>query len=101
LGRVFENLLLNAVEAMPDGGHVTVSLLEDANNVVVAVEDTGPGIPPDLAPQLFQPFTSRKRNGMGLGLALSRQTVIDHGGDLALDADSARGARFLLRLPRG
>ena len=68
--------------------------------VLVSVEDNGPGIAPEIRANLFQPFVSAgKRNGLGLGLALSRQTVLDHGGDMWVDPVPGRGARFCFRLP--
>jgi signal transduction histidine kinase len=98
--RVFENLISNAVEAMPEGGRLRIAAERQNGSVLVSVEDTGSGIPEAVAPRLFQPFvTSGKRNGMGLGLALSRQTVLDHGGDLWVDGSVQRGARFVMRLP--
>ena len=98
--RVFENLISNAVEAMPEGGHLRLAAERQNGAVLVSVEDTGSGIPEAVAPRLFQPFvTSGKRNGMGLGLALSRQTVLDHGGDLWVDKNARLGARFMMRLP--
>jgi signal transduction histidine kinase len=98
--RVFENLIGNAIEAMPDGGSIRISAERNTSAVVVTVEDTGPGIPAVLAPHLFQPFaTAGKKTGMGLGLAFSRQTVVDHGGDLWVDSGQNQGARFVLRLP--
>lgn len=99
--RVFENLIANAVEAMPAGGAIRVSARPHERWVEVAVEDNGPGIPSEIVDRLFHPFvTARKRNGMGLGLAFARQTVLEHGGDLWLDAGFRAGARFCLRLPR-
>jgi signal transduction histidine kinase len=98
--RVFQNLLSNAIEAMANGGQVKVTAFRQEGAALVSVEDTGQGIPAELAGRLFQPFaTYGKRNGMGLGLALSRQTVLDHGGDLWVDAECPAGARFWLRLP--
>lgn len=98
--RVFQNLLGNAIEAMPGGGSLKVTADRDGTEVRVTVEDTGPGIPAAVMPQLFKPFvTAGKKNGMGLGLALSRQTILDHGGDLWVDRGAGKGARFLLRLP--
>ncbi len=98
--RVFQNLLGNAIEAMPGGGLLRVSAERKGSEVLVSVEDSGPGIPAAIVPQLFKPFvTVGKKNGMGLGLALSRQTVVDHGGDLWTDASVSSGARFILRLP--
>lgn len=98
--RVFENLISNAIEAMPGGGCVRISARRNDSIAVVTVEDDGPGIPASIAPQLFQPFvTAGKKAGMGLGLAFSRQTVVDHGGDMWVDPTSTEGARFVLRLP--
>lgn len=97
--RAFQNLIANAVEAMPEGGSVSIRAERKNSEVVVSVEDTGPGIPALIAAQLFQPFvTAGKKNGLGLGLALSRKTVLSHGGDLWSE-DKDRGARFVMRLP--
>jgi signal transduction histidine kinase len=97
--RVFQNLLSNAIEAMPNGGSISVRADRRNGEIVVSVEDTGPGIPSSIAAQLFEPFvTAGKKNGVGLGLALSRETVVSHGGDLWSDHKEG-GARFVLRLP--
>ena len=97
--RVFQNLISNAIEAMPEGGSVTIRAERKDTEVIVSVEDTGPGIPALIATQLFQPFvTAGKKNGLGLGLALSRKTVVSHGGDLWTE-DRNGGARFVMRLP--
>jgi signal transduction histidine kinase len=69
-------------------------------SVWVRVEDSGPGVPATIREVLFQPFTtSGKKNGLGLGLALSRESVQAHGGELWLDRDFVTGTRFCLRLP--
>jgi signal transduction histidine kinase len=98
--RAFVNLIGNALEAMPAGGavHIAAELLN--GSVLVHVADNGPGIAPEIRSQLFQPFvTAGKRNGLGLGLALSRQTVLEHGGDMWVESEPGRGARFSFRLP--
>jgi signal transduction histidine kinase len=98
--RAFVNLITNAIEAMPGGGEVRISAELAADSVVVHVDDTGPGIAPEIRPELFRPFvTAGKRNGLGLGLAFTRQTALDHGGDLWVDSAPGGGARFSLRLP--
>jgi signal transduction histidine kinase len=98
--RVFVNLVNNALEAMPNGGTLEISAHAENGAVVVEVEDSGPGIAAEIAGRLFQPFASLgKKNGLGLGLALSRQTVLDHGGDLWVDSRPGHGARFFVRLP--
>ena len=96
--RVFLNLFSNSLDAMPDGGRIDIVARRDESVVLVEVADTGPGISSEVRASLFQPFHSGKRNGLGLGLALSRQTVLDHGGDMWADANGSSGARFCLRL---
>jgi signal transduction histidine kinase len=99
--RVFFNLIGNALDAMPEGGTVTVLAASENGSVVVEVRDTGPGIAPEIRGRLFQPFvTARKRSGLGLGLALARQAVVDHGGDMWVKSNPAPGACFCFRLPR-
>jgi signal transduction histidine kinase len=98
--RTFTNLIGNAIEAMPNGGAIRVTAEMDGKSVIAHVEDNGPGIAPEVKAQLFQPFVSvGKRNGLGLGLALSRQTIIEHGGDMWLESAPGHGARFSFRLP--
>src|SRR5580704_16346147 len=98
--RAFVNLIANALDAMPEGGAVRISAELESGAVLVHVEDNGPGVPAEIRPRLFQPFVSAgKRNGLGLGLALSRQTVLEHGGDMWVASASGHGARFSFRLP--
>jgi signal transduction histidine kinase len=98
--RAFVNLIGNAIEAMPEGGQVRVSSQMDGGAVLGHIDDTGPGVAPEIRGKLFQPFvTAGKRNGLGLGLALTRQTVLEHGGDLWVGSAPGGGARFSLRLP--
>jgi len=99
--RVFLNLIGNALEAMPEGGRVDIVVEAAESAVLVKVCDTGPGIPAEVRSCLFQPFaTSGKKNGLGLGLALSRQTVLDHGGDMWIGEAAGQGTSFWIRLPR-
>ena len=98
--RVLVNLLVNALEVLPTGGTIRISAVSDRRSVLIRVRDTGPGIPPEIRDRLFQPFaTARKADGVGLGLASSRQAVTDHGGQLWAES-SRRGACFAVRLPR-
>jgi signal transduction histidine kinase len=95
---VFFNLIANALEAMPAGGKLRVVARKAGNCVLIEIEDTGPGIPDKIRDRLFEPFvTAGKQHGLGLGLALSRQTVLNHGGDIW--TEPASGARFVIRLP--
>jgi signal transduction histidine kinase len=97
--RVFLNLMSNAIEAMPGGGLISVQAVRNGNGFLVEVTDTGPGIPEAVRTRLFQPFVTSGKNGLGLGLALSRQTLLDHGGDLWVEDNAGGGARFRLRFP--
>ena len=96
--RVFFNLMTNAIEAMPYGGLIRIDARKAENCVLIEVEDTGPGIPRSIRDRLFEPFvTANKDYGLGLGLALSRQTLLNHGGDIWIEP--AGGARFVVCLP--
>ena len=104
--QVFENLLSNAVKFTPAGGRITVSGKREAQGIVVAVADTGIGIPADLLPKLFQPFSqsddivTRAQGGLGLGLAIAREIVALHDGELtAASPGPGKGATFTIRLP--
>jgi two-component system NtrC family sensor kinase len=95
-------LLMNAVEAMPDGGRLTVRLRGDAEGVVIEVEDTGVGIAADVLPQIFEPFFSTKsgESGVGLGLAVVYGIIHRHGGQIAVASRVGEGTTFTVRLPR-
>ena len=96
--RVFFNLIANALEAMPTGGALHIVCRKASSCVLIELEDTGPGIPRGIRDRLFEPFvTAGKHDGLGLGLALSRQTVLNHGGDIWTEPST--GARFVIRLP--
>jgi signal transduction histidine kinase len=97
--RVLVNLIANSLEVMRGGGEISIRVWSDEGTVWLEVSDTGPGVSAEIRPKLFQPFvTAGKKNGLGLGLALARQTMLEHGGDLDL-MESEKGARFRLRLP--
>ena len=96
--RVFFNVIENAIEAMPHGGRINICAQKSVEGVLIAVEDTGPGISDHVRDRLFEPFvTCGKRDGLGLGLALARQTLRSRGGDIW--TEPATGARFVIRLP--
>jgi signal transduction histidine kinase len=98
--RVLVNLLVNALDVMPQGGTIRISAISGRRSITIRVRDTGPGISSEIRDRLFQPFaTAGKANGVGLGLAFSRQVAIDHGGELWAES-SRQGACFVIRLPR-
>jgi signal transduction histidine kinase len=96
--RIFINVIENAIEAMPHGGTIYIRARKNADSVVIAVEDTGPGIPDEVRYHLFEPFvTGGKPAGLGIALALARQTLRSQGGDMW--TEPATGTRFVIRLP--
>ena len=95
------NLMLNAEDAMPDGGVLTLQLRAEPGWVVLDVIDTGAGIPDDVLPTLFRPFVTTKPEGNGLGLATTKKIVLAHGGDIAVQSEVGRGTKFTVRLPAG
>lgn len=99
--QVFHNLMKNAVEAMPDGGELTLFAADDGNrSVTVLVDDTGEGISPEVRERLFLPHVSTKREGHGLGLAIVRKIIEDHQGTIVIEPNpSGRGTRVRLTLP--
>ena len=94
-------LFSNAVDAMPSGGHVTVTgrVTADGQRLRIEVIDTGPGIPPEQIGRVFELFFTTRSSGTGLGLAVARKIVERHGGTIAVESASGRGARFIVELP--
>lgn len=99
----FLNLMINGVDAMPEGGLLSVSVRRRAagepEGLVVEVSDTGHGMAPDAVRAAFEPYFSTKDTGLGLGLALTRKIVEDHGGSIALDSEPGRGTSVRIMLP--
>lgn len=100
LKQILMNLMLNAIEATPRGGCVALELREGRRQIELRIRDEGPGIRPDVARRIFEPFYTTRAGGTGLGLAISRQLAVGAGGDLRLDGAAGRGACFVLTLPR-
>jgi PAS domain S-box-containing protein len=99
LKQVFHNLVVNAMEATPRGGAVTVTSLHDHNEAVVTVADTGRGIPRGTLEKVFEPFFTTKEAGTGLGLAIVRQIVERHGGRVELESAELSGTRVTVHVP--
>jgi signal transduction histidine kinase len=99
LRQVVFNLMKNALEAAGPTGEVDVNIRVRGTDAEIVVRDDGPGVPSEARPKLFEPFFTTKPGGRGLGLAVSRAVALAHGGDVALEPASGRGAAFTLRLP--
>lgn len=93
------NLVKNSIEAMPDGGTVTLRARRNDGFVQMDVEDTGKGIPPELHDQVFSPFFTTKQRGAGLGLAMTRKVIEEMGGKVTLASHVGQGTRITLLLP--
>lgn len=99
--RVLDNLLLNAVEAMPEGGAIKVTKHKDDSKFIVQVSDTGVGIPEEVLPNLFErKFYTTKPHGLGLGLSYCKRTIESHGGSIMVDSVLGKGTVFTIELPR-
>jgi two-component system sensor histidine kinase PilS (NtrC family) len=96
---VMLNLLLNAVQAMHGQGAIAIRIASDDGCATMAIEDTGPGIPPEVREKLFRPFFSTKPGGTGLGLATARRIIEEHGGSIAIDCPARGGTCVTVRLP--
>ncbi len=99
LGRALLNVLRNAVQAAPEGGTVRCTARRAGEMCEIAVEDSGPGVPEEAHDRIFEPFFTTKEKGTGLGLALVKKTVLDHGGTIEVDRSELGGARFVIRVP--
>jgi signal transduction histidine kinase len=93
------NLIINGIQAVSDGGQVTVSAAGGGGNLWLRIQDTGPGIPPNELGEIFDPYFTTKPEGNGLGLWIAQQIAVAHGGDLHAENAPGGGAVFVLTLP--
>jgi signal transduction histidine kinase len=93
------NLAVNALEVMPDGGRMHVSLVREADHAIIAVRDSGPGIPPEILNKIYSMHFTTKDGGTGIGLYVARSVVEAHDGEMDVDSDPIRGTCFRVRLP--
>ncbi len=95
------NLLLNAVQAMPEGGELTVQAMVENQQVALSLIDTGVGIAPDVLPKIFRPFysTKSKSGGSGLGLPTTKKIIDAHHGAIDVQSEVGKGTKFTIRLP--
>ncbi len=104
LKQVFMNIILNAIQAMPEGGNLTISTQlkgesEKLKVIEISINDTGSGIPEEHISHLFSPFFSTKEDGTGLGLSISQKIIKDHDGAIEVRSEKGKGTTFLIKLP--
>jgi signal transduction histidine kinase len=99
LERVFVNLVKNAIDAMPEGGTISISSKENNNFLELAFGDTGMGISDDVLPKIFSPLFTTKAQGMGFGLAICKRIVEAHGGTITCLTTKGKGTTFTLTIP--
>jgi signal transduction histidine kinase len=99
LKRIMTNLISNAIQAMPNGGKVNVQSCEDAGDIIIAVEDTGCGIPDEVKTKLFTPLFITKSKGQGLGLAVIKRMTEALGGTVSFESETGKGTKLIVRLP--
>jgi len=100
LGRVYRNLVVNAIQATAPGGLVVAAVESHGDRVQVRVYDTGCGIAPDRLQAIFEDFVTTKRRGLGLGLAISRKIVEQLGGRISVASEVGKGTAFVIDFPR-
>jgi two-component system nitrogen regulation sensor histidine kinase NtrY len=99
LHRAISNLVLNAMDAMPQGGTLTLSSSRDDGKVIIEVADTGSGLTPEECERIFTPYYTSKQHGTGLGLAIVQSVVSDHGGRISVRSQVGQGTTFVIELP--
>ena len=99
IGQALLNLIVNARDAMPDGGEITLATSTDTDWAVIRVTDTGMGIREQDRDRILRPFFSTKAKGGGLGLSITRRIALEHGGELSFSSTPGGGTEFLIRLP--
>ncbi len=99
LGQVILNLIINAVESMPDGGTITIAAVKSRASIEILIRDSGVGIPEDQIPFIFDPFYSTKEVGTGLGLAVCNKIIERFGGEITVESRLHQGSTFKITLP--
>ena len=98
--RVLTNLIVNAIQAMPNGGKLTIEAHTKKDKAIISVKDTGVGIPEEVKPNLFKPLFTTKSKGQGLGLAVIKRLVEDLNGKVNFESEEDKGTKFIIELPQ-
>jgi signal transduction histidine kinase len=93
------NLVLNAVQAMPAGGHLTISTSNSSDKLLMVISDTGSGMSPDQIKQIFEPFSTTKSRGLGLGMPYAQKIIQQHGGQIVVESQPGKGTDVRIELP--
>ncbi len=93
------NLMLNAIQAMPNGGELLIRTLAEKDMVILYLSDTGVGIPPENLPHIFDAYFTTKKGGTGLGLPTTRRIIEEHNGHISVQSDPGKGTSFRIDLP--
>lgn len=93
------NLMLNAVQAMPAGGHLTISTSGNGDNLLMTIKDTGSGMTPDQIKQIFEPFNTTKSRGLGLGMPYAQKIIREHDGQIVVESQPGKGTEVRIELP--
>jgi two-component system sensor histidine kinase HydH len=101
LKQLFLNLFLNALQAMPDGGVLTIRTARVGGRGILSLSDTGPGIPEEDQERIFEPFFTTRDTGTGLGLSIVHRIVLDHGAEIRVESKPGSGTSFVVRFPEG
>jgi PAS domain S-box-containing protein len=99
LKQAFLNVINNAIQSMPDGGRIEISTGQSGHTIVVTVRDNGPGIPKEIMSKLFVPFFTTRKAGSGLGMAVTRRIVENHGGSIGVDSAPGEGTTVRISIP--
>ncbi len=99
LKRVLINLITNAIQAMPEGGKLSISAKEEASKVKISFEDTGVGISEEIKPKLFTPLFTTKSKGQGFGLAVCKRVMEAQGGTIKFESENGKGTKFIIEMP--